>query len=226
MTGPIIVSDMDGTLTRLEMWRGVLAWIRGHHPSPAARRFVAVRLPRVALVRLGLIDRLRFRSDWVRDLATLLRGVDEPGLDAMGEWVVGHHLWPARRESALTRIGHELSDLRRGSPDAQLILATGSFQPVGAAFGRRIGADVVLGTPLAVVDGLATGGLAAPIQSGDQKAAAVMALADGRTIVQAYGDSGSDIPLLALAGRAVAVAPDALLRAEAARRGWEVLDRA
>lgn len=226
MTAPIVVSDMDGTLTRMEMWRGVLAWVHEHHPSSAARRFVAVRLPRVALVRLGLIDRLRFRSDWVRDLARLLRGVDEATLTEMGEWVVEHHLWPARREPALLRIELELAELRRGTPGIQLILATGSFQPVGAAFGRRIGADAVLGTPLEMIDGVATGGLAAPIQSGEQKAAAVLALADGREIIRAFGDSGSDIPLLELARRAVAVAPDPILRAEAGRRGWELLEGA
>jgi HAD superfamily phosphoserine phosphatase-like hydrolase len=39
-----------------------------------------------------------------------------------------------------------------------------------------------------------------------------------------YSDSHNDLPLLELAEHPVAVAPDARLRAHAARLGWEILD--
>lgn len=39
----------------------------------------------------------------------------------------------------------------------------------------------------------------------------------------AYADSAHDLPLLRAVGRAVAVAPDARLRAAAEREGWEIL---
>ena len=48
--------------------------------------------------------------------------------------------------------------------------------------------------------------------------------AAGGDVLAAFGDTVADIPLLRLATRAVAVAPDAALRREAAARGWELLE--
>ena len=100
MTAPVVVSDMDGTLATVDTWRGVQAWIREHHPSPAARRFVTVRLPRVVLAKAGLLDKEAFRARWLADQARLLADCPAGRLDEMAEWVVEHHLWPARRQVA------------------------------------------------------------------------------------------------------------------------------
>ena len=221
---PVVVSDMDGTLSTVETWRGILDWIRANHPTPAARRFVTVRLPRVLLAKLGLIDREAFRGRWMEDLAALLAGVSSEGITEMAEWVVEHHLWPARRQEAVDAVRAAAAAARAVEPGARLVLATAAYQPVGEAFGRRIGADRALGTPLEVRDGRATGAVLAPTQSGEQKAAAVRADAAGGEVMVAFGDTAADIPLLSMARRAVAVAPDPVLRREAQRRGWEILD--
>ena len=215
------MSDMDGTLTTAETWRGVLAWITMHRPSGAARRFVAIRIPLVLLAKLGVLNKESFRARWLRDLASLLRGVSAAELKAMGEWVVERYLWPARRLSGLAAVSDALAEA--GATGAQLLLATGGYQPVGDAFARRIGAVAALGTPLEIRDGVATGRLAAATQSGEQKAAAVSQRAAGGEILVAFGDTAADIPLLASARRAVAVAPDSQLRREAERRGWEIV---
>jgi phosphoserine phosphatase len=217
----VIVSDMDGTLTTAETWRGVLAWVRLHRPSRAARAFVAVRLPMVLVAKLGIIGKEGFRARWLRDLAELLQGATERELDAMGEWVVEHYLWPARRQRGLDAVAEAQRGC--GSTGVQLLLATGGYQQVGDAFARRIGAVAALGTPLEFHDGIATGRLAAATQSGEQKAAAVRRRAAGGEILAAFGDTAADIPLLNSARRAVAVAPDKQLRAEAVRRGWEIV---
>jgi phosphoserine phosphatase len=224
MPAPIIVSDMDGTLSTAETWRGVLAWVTAHHPSPAARRFVAIRLPLVLMAKLGVYDKEAFRGRWLRDEAALLRGVDADGLAAMGEWVVEHHLWPARRQAAVDAVASAVDEAQASDPGTELILATGGYQQVGDAFARRLGARLALGTPLELRDGVATGRLAAPTQSGEQKAAAVQARASGGQVLAAFGDTAADIPLLGLARRSVAVAPDPALRRAAVARGWEILE--
>jgi phosphoserine phosphatase len=224
MSTPVVVSDMDGTLATVDTWRGVHAWILEHHPSPAARRFVTVRLPRVALSKAGLLDKEAFRAGWLVDQARLLAGLPEARLVEMGEWVADHHLWPVRRREAVDAVMAAASAARTASAGARLLLATGAFQPVGDAFARRIGADVALGTPLVVRDGVATGELGAPVQAGEAKAAAVLAAADGGDVLAAFGDTVADIPLLRVARRAVAVAPDRALRREAVARGWEILE--
>jgi phosphoserine phosphatase len=225
-TAPIVVTDMDGTLTTAETWRAVLAWIAEHHPSPAARRFVAMRLPVVALTKLGLYDREAFRARWMRDLARLLRGLSAEQVTGMGEWIVERHLWPARRQAGVDAVAAAMSHASAVDGTADLVLATGAYQPVADAFGRRIGAALALGTPLELRDGIATGRLALPVQSGDQKAAAVREHAAGRDVVAAFGDSEADIPLLRQAHRPVAIAPDARLRRAAVASGWEIIEPA
>jgi HAD superfamily phosphoserine phosphatase-like hydrolase len=224
MSSPVVVSDMDGTLATADTWRGVHAWTLVNHPSAAARRFVHVRLPRIALAKAGLIDGEAFRARWLEEQAALLGGLPAARLAELGEWVVETHLWPARRQTAVDALLAAASAARTTDPGARLLLASGAFQPVADAFARRLGADIALGTPLEVRDGMATGALLRPTQAGEAKAAAVAAEAAGGEILAAFGDTAADIPLLRLATRAVAVAPDAALRRKAAALGWEILE--
>jgi phosphoserine phosphatase len=223
MTRPIVVSDMDGTLTTAETWRGVHQWIRANYPSPAASRFITVRLPLVFLARSGLMNKERFRARWLEDQTKLLRGLPVDQLAAMGEWVVEHLLWPARRVEAVAAVQAALATARAADPSTELALATGGYQPIAAAFARKLGATIALGTPFEVVDGIATGKLAAPTQSGEEKAAAARAAAAGGAILAAFGDTAADIPLLRLAERPVVVAPDRALQRVALTEGWESL---
>jgi len=223
MTRPIVVSDMDGTLTTAETWRGVHQWIRANYPSPAASRFITVRLPIVFLARSGLMNKERFRARWLEDQTKLLRGLRAEQLAAMGEWVVEHLLWPARRVEAVTAVQAALATACATDPATELVLATGGYQPIAAAFAKKLGATIALGTPFEVIDGVATGKLAAPTQSGEEKAIAVRAAAAGGAVLAAFGDTAADIPLLRLAERPVVVAPDRALERVALAEGWESL---
>ena len=215
---------MDGTLSTAETWRGVHAWILANHPSPRARCFILTQLPLIALARTGLFDQEVFRARWLRNHARLLRGVTAAGLAEMGEWVVETHLWPARRLPAIEALEAATRDARASDPAVEVILASGAYQPISNAFAAKIGADVALGTPLETRDGIATGALAAEVQAGEEKAAALIARAGGREVLAAFGDTAADIPMLERARRAVAVAPDRGLRRLAIERHWEIIE--
>ena len=125
--------------------------------------------------------------------------------------------------AAVTAVQAALATARATDPNTELVLATGGYQPIAAAFAKKLGATIALGTPFEVANGIATGKLAAPTQSGEEKARAALACADGGRIVAAFGDTAADIPLLKLADRAVAVAPDRQLQGVAVAEGWEQL---
>ena len=151
------------------------------------------------LAKAGLTDKEAFRGRWMEDQARLLRDVPEANLNEMAEWVVEEHLWPTRRQVAIDALAAAAEEARTANPGARLLLATGAYRPLGEAFGRRIGADMALGTPLEVRDGVATGGLSGPDASGEAKAAAVAAEAAGGDVLAAFGDTVADIPLLRMA---------------------------
>lgn len=220
----VVVTDMDGTLTTADTWRGVLAWVKAHHPSRAADTFVRSRLHLIAIAKLGLGSKEAFRAAWFHDLSLLLTGMTEAQAAEMCEYVVDAWLWPARREEGLTAVHAALEQARAADPTAELVLATGAFQGVADAFARRAGAQLAFGTPLETQDGRLTGRIDGKVGSGAQKAAAIRAHAADRTIVAAFGDTAADILMLQMAQRAVAIAPDRELRRAAVAAGWEIIE--
>ncbi len=217
MNPPAAVFDLEGTLTAGETWKGVARYLRTHGQRAAYDRFFALHLPGALLTKAGLLPRRWYQSRWMRHLAGLLAGMDAGSVAAMAEWVVAEELWPGRKEKTLRRL------LAYRDAGYRIVLASGTYQPVLAAFARRLGEGVeALGTPLRFRNGVATGRLAGPINVGRAKAEAVRRLLGGPPAVAA-GDTAADLPLLGMAGQALAVDPDPRLAREARRRGWTVL---
>ncbi len=211
------VFDLEGTLTAGETWKGLARYLGAHGKKAAYDRFFALHLPGALLAKAGLLPRRWYQNVWMRDLAALLRGMDEGELRAMAEWVVEEALWPARKERTIGRL---FDHLDRGH---RVVLASGTYQPVLEAFARKLGPGVeALGTPLELRQGRATGRLAGPVNVGRVKAERVQALLGGPPEF-AYGDTLADLPLLLSARHPAAVDPEPRLAAVARKRGFEVL---
>ena len=120
----------------------------------------------------------------------------------------------------------ELIELHRlAGLDIVIISSSGTdvVEPIGA----RLGADLAIGTQVAIEDGRYTGEILF-YAYGEGKAEAVRALAieRGYDLDQcfAYSDSQTDLPMLEAVGHPVAVNPDAALRQVALDRDWPILD--
>jgi len=212
------VFDVEGTLTTGETWRGVGRWLERSGRRAAYRRFFLAHLPGALLAKGGLIDKRRYRSKWMRDLAGLFAGATTAEVEAMAAWVVEHELWPQRREDVLV----ELRDgLGRG---VRIVLASGTFQPVLEAFARRLAPGVeALGTRFSCIDDLCPPVPVQEINVGRVKSRRVQEHLGGCAPDRAYGDTISDRYLLELAREPVAVYPDRELRDVALQRGWRVI---
>jgi len=222
-TSQFVVADLEGTCTRGETWRGIGRWLAEHGRRGRYRRFLVPRLAALPLVRLGLISRQGFRDRWIRDLARLLDGLTAEELEEVATWVVEEELWPKRRVAVIGALEAAAAD------GARVVIASGTYEPVLTAFVARLaggssGPLLALGTPLEMADGRTTGRLAGRVGTGSLKADRVSFLAAGAPLRAAYGDSLADVPLLALATDAIAVAPDRDLRPVAMARGWRILD--
>jgi HAD superfamily hydrolase (TIGR01490 family) len=148
--------------------------------------------------------------------------------------------WPVEKLEALCQeIFDELMADRIWSGThalAQLHLAAGqrvwlvTAAPVelGRVIARNLGLTGALGTVAEIDDGKYTGHLVGDLLHGPAKAGAIRELATlhGLDLARctAYSDSINDVPMLSTVGHACAVNPDASLRREARRRGWEVRD--
>ncbi|MPR00490.1 HAD-IB family hydrolase [Modestobacter sp. I12A-02628] len=107
-------------------------------------------------------------------------------------------------------------------------LVTATPVQLATVISHRLGLTGALGTVSEVVDGKFTGRLVGEMMHGEAKAQAVRALAEREGLdlsrCTAYSDSSNDLPMLSLVGRAVAINPDAELKAVARSRGWVVKD--
>lgn len=119
-----------------------------------------------------------------------------------------------------------LLDRHRRDGDTLLITtATNRFvvEPIAAL----LDVQNLLATDPEIVDGRYTGRLHGTPNFQTGKVTRLCAWLDGQVTtydrISAYSDSHNDLPLLEMADRAVAVDPDATLRAAALERGWDVI---
>lgn len=227
-----IATDLEGTLTTGETWKGMAAWMQAHGRAGQYQAFFYRQLPGAILARLGLGDKRAFQNRFMAGAAGLLAGLGQARLEGVGAWVVTNELWPKRRPEVLEEIQ---SALRRGE---RVVLCSATFQPILEAFARRLGEEVAdplagqagpvdqvvaLGTPLEMVNGVCTGRTMGPIRSGQFKADQLEQFLGGQILQAAYGDTLPDLPMLELAQNPVVVYPEARLRQLAVARRWRVI---
>jgi phosphoserine phosphatase len=215
--GDVVAADLEGTLTDGETWRGLGRWLSTHGRAGEYRRFLAVRVPLIPVVRIGLVERQAFRDRWIRDLVGHLAGASRADVESVAEWIVEEELWPARRVPLLARLADQRD---RG---ARVVVVSGTYAPVLDRFCARAGLEAV-GTPLEYAGDTFTGRLAGPVNTGPRKVERLARRIGTAPLRRAYGDSSADTSLLAASADPVAVTPDRALARTARARGWRVLD--
>jgi HAD superfamily hydrolase (TIGR01490 family) len=211
--------DLDRTLVRRS---SALALAR---PLRSQGRISRADLASAALWQLLFVARGASHAE-VRKVAdrglAILEGMRPEELVELVEGA----LEPVLRPLLVPEVVAEAEELRRGGH--RLYIVSTALQEIVDAFAADLHFDGGLGTVAEVgPDGRFTGRSLRPLH-GDAKADVVRELAaaegiDLNTSV-AYSDGYSDLPLLELVGRAVAVNPDGRLREAALDRGWTILE--
>jgi phosphoserine phosphatase len=213
----VVVSDLEGTLTTGATWRGVRNYLQQTRSPLAYRLFFLVHLPSAILAKMGWLDEQDVKAQWMVDQAQLLKHMPEAELLEMAQWICEHELWPKRRQVAVEEL---LAWREKGK---RVILTSGGYEPLVAAFAERIGAEAI-GSTLEIAEGHITGRVIGEVNVRQNKANSLVSFLDGDSITAAYGDTASDVPMLSMAEEAVAVAPNDELRAIAVERNWRILE--
>jgi putative phosphoserine phosphatase/1-acylglycerol-3-phosphate O-acyltransferase len=186
------------------------------------REIGPIELARTLLARRrGIHTSEEFGSFLELSLASW-EGRDEHELEELGEALFKHAI-ASRLHLEVWRLVEEHKAMGH-----TLVLASSATRFQVEPMARELGADVVLCTPLEVVDGRLTGRVGGEPLWSEGKARAVRALAAERGLdlgrAFAYSNGAEDIEFLEAVGKPTAVQPEDELRAEAERRGWPVLD--
>lgn len=211
----IVLSDLSGTLTKGSPVAGLAKWPGERQSKTRSRLYLASIMGSYLLTKMGLIDWSRWTAWVIGSALPLIREATPERLDEMSEWTVEHELWPQRRPDVLARLEAHRQE------GARITLVTSVYQPTADAFARRIGADAIA-TPVSCHNGVAR--LSGELVAGPGKMNQVRARLGVDRVDFAYGDTVTDIPMLAFADHAVAVYPDDGLRQAALENGWEILE--
>ncbi len=214
----ITAFDMEGTLTNGRTARTLGAYLETHGQKSEYRRMFWLRSPGYVLWKAGLRSEARFKHLWMNHLARLWAGMTEDQLDEMAEWVVEYDLWPNRRTDVIAEL-----EAHRANGD-RVVIASGNFTFIVAAFARRLGVTEYVGSPLAMNGEGCAGHSAGPMRIGPLKVMNLLTYLNGELPDAAYGDTGADVALLQQVKHPTAVYPDPHLRDIAQRNGWRILE--
>jgi HAD superfamily hydrolase (TIGR01490 family) len=200
--------DFDGTLYTGHIWQDL---VRHHWNARRHRRWVVAYLSwnmaPLPLYKTGLLSSAAFFRTWGKTMSWLLRNWTLDEAQALFETLIEEQIVPNLRSDVLDR-------LRQHEAQGHLVaLVSGTFAPFLEMIAQRMDVPHAIGTPLAVRDGRYTGRIVPPLCQSEVE------WMDSH----AYADRNTDIPLLSLVGRPVAVYPDEALLAHAQELGWPVI---
>lgn len=192
------------------------------------------------LYKGGLISRQAVLKSGYSQFVYMLSGADETQMDQareyLSELVKG---WDVEQVKAI--VNETLDDViepivyaealqlidEHHAQGRDVIVISSSGTEVIEPICDRLGADIAIGTQVAIEDGHYTGEILF-YAYGEGKAEAMRVLADDNgydlSACYAYSDSITDLPMLELVGHPVATNPDKELRAVAKENVWPVLD--
>jgi HAD superfamily hydrolase (TIGR01490 family) len=188
----------------------------------------------------GLVSRRQLAADAWTNLRFRLRGSTEADTTALRDrisaGVAGVRVRDLERRGAdllvrvLPRIYPQMLQIAYEHQDAgrRVYIFTAAAHELAEMLAQVLVFDGGIGSQFSEVrDGIYTGRPTGLFIYGDGKAQAIVELADREGIdlasSYAYSDSESDLPMLRLVGRPVAVNPDQELARIARDEGWEVL---
>ncbi len=154
-------------------------------------------------------------------LATLFKGKEKKLIEREAE------LYCKREKRYVIKQTKELFDWHKNKGHL-IILLSASPDELVSRFGNLIGFDHSYGTNFEVIDGKYTGKISPPFMVGKGRVEFLNELSKRFKVdlkrSYAYGNSVNDIGVLRSVGNPVAIRPTSLLREEANKRKWKIVE--
>ncbi len=215
--------DVDGTLYKNNMWRGLMRYASRNGRQQRARFYFAALVPLYYLRKLHLISEATFRRPWMANLGWMLKGWTRAQGDAAFKWIVEEYIRPSAQADVLARLREHVAQKH------VVVLVSGMLAQPLQMLGDALGAHGTIGTEVEIADSRFTGRIIPPVPNGKDKARLTLEFLRARGLdidlaaSYSYADSIADLSMLELVGNPVAVYPDAPLAALARERNWEII---
>ncbi len=216
--------DVDGTLLKGHVWRGIIKY---HRQRKMKRLFLwlfaLTHYPLWFLAKSGLWDEVRFRIKWMEDFAGIFKGRKREEMRAILSAVLENELEQDIRPGLLDTLKEHQAK------NHMVVLVSGTFEELLRLLGEKIGGEHLLGTRVEFREGQCTGRTLGSACMGSEKVRRIQELIKVRGLEVdlpssfAYADSISDLPLLEWVGNPVTVGPEEELQTIAQERGWQTI---
>ena len=214
----LIATDLEGTLTAGQSWRGLRSYLEANQYKRHFRRFYWRKVPQLLKMKMGRQTLGDFKIDWMRGMLELFTGFSRDEFEEVADWVVEVELWPQRRQDVLDELRREQENGR------SILIVTGMFEPILAKFAEKAGGFDFIGTSVEYNGDVLTGKTAVPFNLGARKVESLKPYTIAAPLYAAYGDTAPDIPMLESSQHPVAVYPDAELRETAVLNKWRIIE--
>lgn len=213
----VVFCDLDETLYPGLTLKDTARWFLHH--GYLKKRFYAQMLWWLFLHKLGKLDYV---------------GAFKAGVTIFEDWEVNELrtvVLKSYKDAIKPKFRPEVLKLiKEWRKERPVVIATASLEAITRPIAEDLGIHDVIGTELAIKNGVLTGKLKGPVLVGKAKATAIRAWAKKHKIdlgaSVAVGGRMDDLELLKLTGQAVVVNPDAPTRKRALREGWQIVDAA
>jgi len=225
MVTALAAFDVDGTLIKGHVWRGLIKY---HRQRKMKRLFLWLfaftHYPLWFLAKLGFWDEVRFRVKWMEDFAGIFKGLKREEMRDILSAVLENELEQEIRADLLDTLREHQAK------NHIVVLVSGTFEDLLRLLGEKIGVEHLLGTKVEFSEGRCTGRVIGSACMGSEKVRRIQELINEKGLEVdlsssfAYADSISDLPLLEWVGNPVAVEPEEKLQAIAQERGWQIME--
>jgi len=215
--------DVDGTLYKANMWRGLVQYAAEHGRKNSTRFYLARNMPLMYIRKLNLIDEETFRRPWVSTLGMLVQGWDAAQGDAAFRWVAEQYIQPTGLNDVIARLREHVA---KGHV---VILVSAMLAPTLKVIGDNLGVTGTVGSEVEFANGRYTGRVIPPVCMGIEKANLTKKFLQASNIEvdfqasYAYADSFSDLSLFEMVGHPTPVYPDPQLAALAQEKNWQAI---
>lgn len=215
--------DVDGTLTTVRVWQGLMEYFRQHHLRQWTHRiFWITHTPMYLLRKIGWIPEKAFRAPWAAHLAWYVRGYTLIEVQPIWDWVVTKFMNQYWRADVL---GLLQEHQRQGD---LILLVSGGPQPLLERIAQEWNVQHCIGTRFELKNGRYSGRALQPVCIDENKRKLTWAYLQQNGLEvdlqrsYAYADAISDLPLLEMVGNPVVTYADPPLREAAKARGWQI----
>jgi phosphoserine phosphatase len=159
--------DVDGTLYRANMWRGLMQYAQEHGRARSARIYGLAHMPLFYLRQLKLLSEEDFRRPWVANLGWMIRGWSEAEGQAAWDWIAEKYLRPTALHDTLARLAEHIAQKH------VVVLVSAMLAPCLETLARPLNVTGTVGTATEIRDGKYTGRIPPPVVMGIEKDARV-----------------------------------------------------